>query len=69
MEYQEKKMELFKLATMATLKTKSPAEVGFGEALWKNYQIIESEHEAVDKRLSKREEEKAASGPPRNILA
>lgn len=64
MEYEDKKMELFKLAAMATLKEQGPAETGFDEALWGNYRKIESGFDFVGKKLEERSRERARKNQP-----
>jgi len=69
MEFQEKKMELFKLAVMATLKEKSPADAKFDEALWENYRQIEDGFSSVDERLKQRNAERVENDPlPRTMV-
>ena len=63
MEFQEKKMELFKLAVMATLKEKNPADAKFDEVLWENYRQIEGGFNAVDEKLKKRNAERLENDP------
>lgn len=65
----EKKLELFKLATMATLKEKSPADDGFSEALWDNFQCLEAEYQSINEKLKKRDAERADGMPSRAIVA
>ncbi len=69
MEYQERKLELFKLATMATLKEKSPADDGFSEALWDNFQCLEAEYQSINEKLKKRDAERADEMPSKAIVA
>ena len=69
MEYQEKKLQLFKLAAMATLKEKSPADDGFSEVLWDNFQRLEAEYQVINEKLKKRDAERSGAMPSKAVVA